>query len=95
MRDDKSPCKCHDRKNESLAYSLWLGRSMVLGSLQCLGVLLFGVIVGQIPAVLAAGAGWDGWLHCFFSHLSCLPFSLPFSEDMAWPDYNLVDWAVD
>ena len=41
----------------------WVG----LGSLQCLGVLLFWVIVGQGPAVLA-----------FFSHLSCLPLSFPF-----------------
>ena len=64
MRENKSPCKCYGRKHESLAYNWRLSRAMVLGSLllQCLGVLLFWVIVGQGPAVLA-----------FFSHLSCLP----------------------
>ena len=53
MRDDKSLCKCYGRKHESLAFNWRLGREMVLGSLQCLGVLLFWVIVGQGPAVLA------------------------------------------
>ena len=33
MREDKSPCKCYDRKHESLAYSSLLGRAIVLGSL--------------------------------------------------------------
>ena len=36
---------------------------MVQGSFQCWGVLLLWNIVGQGPAVLAAGAGWVG---CFF-----------------------------
>ena len=31
-------------------------------------------LVGQGPAVLAAGAGSEGWLY-FVSHLSCLPFT--------------------
>ena len=53
MRDDKSLCKCYGRKQENLANNWRLGRAMVLGSLQCLGVLLFWVIVGQGPAVLA------------------------------------------
>ena len=53
MRDDKSLCKCYGRKHKSLAYNWQLGREMVLGSLQCLGILLFWVIVGQGPAVLA------------------------------------------
>ena len=65
MRDDKSLCKFYGRKHKSLAYNWRLGREMVLGSLQCLGVLLFWVIVGQGPAMLH-----------FFSHLSCLPSSL-------------------
>ena len=52
MRDDKSLCKCYGRKHESLAFNWRLGREMVLGSLQCLGVLLFWVI-GQGPTVLA------------------------------------------
>ena len=41
----------------------WLGGAMVLGSFKCRGVLLHLHIVGQGPAVLAAGAGWVG---CFF-----------------------------
>ena len=41
----------------------WLGRAMVLGSFQWRGVLLLWHIVGQGPAVLAAGVGWVG---CFF-----------------------------
>ena len=53
MRDDKSLCKCYGRKHERLAYNWRLGRVMVLGSLQCLGVFLFWVIVGQGSAVLA------------------------------------------
>ena len=53
MRDDKSLCKCYGRKHESLAFNWRLSREMMLGSLQCLGVLLFWVIVGQGPAVLA------------------------------------------
>ena len=40
----------------------WLGRAMVLGSFQCQGVLLLWHMVGQGPAVLAAGAGRVG---CF------------------------------
>ena len=41
----------------------WLGRAVVLGSFQCQGVLLLWHMVGQGPAVLAAGAGQVG---CFF-----------------------------
>ena len=46
----------------------WLGRAMVLGSFQCRGVLLLRHMVGQGPAVLAAGAGWVGYVFffCFF-----------------------------
>ena len=43
----------------------WAGRwcwVMVLGSFQCRGVLLFLHIVGQGPAVLAAGAGRVGYI---------------------------------
>ena len=40
----------------------WLGRAMVLGSFQCRSVLLLWHMVGQEPAVLAAGAGRVG---CF------------------------------
>ena len=53
MRDDKSVCKCNGCKHESLAYNWRLGLAMVLGNLQCLGILLFWVILGQGPAVLA------------------------------------------
>ena len=52
----------------------WLGWAMVLGSFQCRGVLLHLHIVGQGPAVLAAGAGRVGYI--FFIYLpflmSCL-----------------------
>ena len=41
----------------------WLGLVMVLGSFQCRGILLLWHMVGQGPAVLAAGAGRVG---CFF-----------------------------
>ena len=40
---------------------------MVLGSFQCRGVLLLWHMVGQGPAVLAAGAGWVGYVLSFFS----------------------------
>ena len=39
-------------------------------------------MVEEGPAVLAAGAGWECWLY-FFSHLSCLSFSSPFSDETA------------
>ena len=44
----------------------WLGRAMVLGSFQCRGVLLLWHMVGQGPAVLAAGAGRVGYVFFFF-----------------------------
>ena len=48
----------------------WLGRAMVLGNFQCRVVLQLWHVVGQVPAVLAAGAGWWAVLFCFFfSHL--------------------------
>ena len=43
----------------------WLGRVMLLGSFQCLGILLLWHMVGQGPAVLAAGAGWVGYVSFF------------------------------
>ena len=55
-----------------------LGRAMVLGSFQCRGVLLFGHMAGQVPAVLAAGAGCVGYvLFSLKSRLSYLPFLMP------------------
>ena len=52
---------------------------MVLGSFQCRGILLLWHLVGQGPAVLAAGAGWVGYVLSFVfkSGLSCLPFLKP------------------
>ena len=44
-----------------LKNSGWLGRAMVLGS-----VLLLWHMVGQGPAVLAAGAGWVGYVLFLF-----------------------------
>ena len=42
---------------------------MVLGSFQCRGVLLLLHIVGQGPAVLAAGAGRVGYIFLYFSSI--------------------------
>ena len=59
-------------------HSGWLGRAMVLGSFQCRGVLLLWHMVGQGTAVLAAGAGWVGYVLYFFkSRLLYLPFLMP------------------
>ena len=45
---------------------------MVQGTFQCRGVLLLLHIVGQGPAVLAAGAGRVGYIFFYFS--SIFPF---------------------
>ena len=45
-----------------LRLTWWLGWAMVLGSFQYRGVLLLLHIVGQGPAVLAAGAGRVGYI---------------------------------
>ena len=50
----------------------WLGWAMVLGSFQCRGVLLLLHIVGQGPAVLAAGAGQVGYIFFYIFHLSSI-----------------------
>ena len=52
----------------------WLGWAMVLGSLQCRGVLLLLHIVGQGPAVLAAGAGRVGYIYFSSSPSNVLSF---------------------
>ena len=49
--------------------------AMVLGSFQCRGVLLLLHIVGQGPAVLAAGAGRVGYIFFYFSYI--FPFYCP------------------
>ena len=49
---------------------------MVLGSFQCRGILLLLHIVGQGPAVLAAGAGRVG----YFFHLSSISNVLSFGR---------------
>ena len=54
---------------------------MVLGSFQCRGVLLLLHIVGQGPAVPAAGAGRVGFvLFVFIFHLSSPPSVLSFGR---------------
>ena len=53
----------------------WLGWAMVLGSFQCRGVMLLLHIVGQGPAVLAAGEGRVGYIFLYFS--STVPFLCP------------------
>ena len=42
-------------------------------------------LVGQGPAVLAFFSLIYPVFHCLF----------PFSADTSWPDYNVVDWAID
>ena len=77
-------CRAHLSISEKLVGGC-LGQAMVLGSFQCRGVLLLWHMVGQGPAVLAAGAGRVG---CFFfliflSCLSYLPFLMPHLWEMA------------
>ena len=57
---------------------------MVLGSFQCRGVLLLWHMVGQGPAVLAAGAGRVGCFLFFSSRLSYLPFLMPHLLGDGW-----------
>ena len=57
-----------------------LGRAMVLGSFQCLGVLLLWHMVGQGPALLAAGAGRVGCIVCIFFISSILSSFSNFSS---------------
>ena len=62
---------------------------MVLGSFQYWGVLLLLHIVGQGPAVLAAGAGRVGFIFFIF-HLSSISYVLSFRRH----DRNIVVSAV-
>ena len=65
----------------------WLGWAMVLGSFQCRGILLLLHIVGQGPAVPAAGAGWVGCI--FFYFFTNLPFlvSCLLGDGWTWLKY--------
>ena len=53
---------------------------MVMGSFQCRGVLLLLHIVGQGPAVLAAGAGRVGYIFFYIFHISFLSNGLSFGS---------------
>ena len=69
---------------------MWLGWAMVLGSFQCRGVLLLLHVVGQEPAVLAAGAGRVGYIYFFFFfHLSSLSNVLTFGR---WLNMTEILW---
>ena len=57
----------------------WLGWAMMLSSFQCRGVLLLLHLVGQGPAVFAAGAGRVGYSFYIF-HLSSLSNVLSFGR---------------
>ena len=46
----------------------------MLGRFQCQGVLLLLHMVGQGPAVLAAGAGWVGYVFFFVVVVVCFLF---------------------
>ena len=54
---------------------------MVLGSYQCLGVILFLHIVGQGPAVLAADVGRVGYIF-YIIHVSSLSNVLSFGVQL-------------
>ena len=58
-----------------MQYSGRLGRAMVLGSFQCRGILLLWHMVGQGPAVLAAGVGRVGCFFIFFISSVLFSFS--------------------
>ena len=58
----------------------WLGWAMVLGSFQYWGILLLLHKVWQGPAVLAAGAGWVGYVYIFFFILSSFSKVLSFGR---------------
>ena len=84
MCDDKSLCKCYGCKHESLPYSWRLGREMVLGNL----------VSGRLIVLGYSRTGTC--CTCIFSLIYPVFLCLfPFSTDTAWPDYNVVDWAVD
>ena len=67
-----------------ISWSGWLGWAMVLGSFQCRGVLLLLHIVGQGPAVLAAGVGRVGYIYIFFIYLS---FPVSLGDGWTWLKY--------
>ena len=58
---------------------------MVLGSFQCRGILLLLHMVGQGPALLAAGAGRVGYILYIF-HLSPLSNVLSFGKRLNMTD---------
>ena len=58
-----------------IVFRAWLGRAMVLGSFQCRGILVLWHMVGQGPAVLAAGSGC---VSCFFLFFFCFLFFVCF-----------------
>ena len=62
----------------------WLGRAVVLGNFQCWGLLLLWHMVGQGPAMLAAGAGRVGSFFIFSSRLSYFPFQMPHLLGDCW-----------
>ena len=70
-----------------LWFTVWLGWAMVLGSFQFRGVLLLLHIVGQGPAVLAAGAGRVGYVYIYIFHLSSLSNVLSFGRRLNWLNY--------
>ena len=65
----------------------WLGWVMVLGIFQCRGILLLLHILGQGPAVLAAGAGRVGYIFYIF-HLSSVSNVLQGQIQKFWNAQN-------
>ena len=84
IKCDSERCRKGSRLNPSLNTNLqycapslliiqWVvGSAMVLSSFQCRGVILLWHMVGQGPAVLAAGAGRVGCFFCVFFFISSI-----------------------
>ena len=70
----------------------WLGRAMVLDSFQCWGVLLLWHMMGQGPAVLAAGAAQVG---CFFVCLFFISSILSsfFNASSLWKQLDILKYC--
>ena len=73
----------------------WLGRAMVLGSFQCRGGLLLSHMVGQGPAVLAAGAGQVGCFYVvvFFFFISSILSSFSNASSVGTAGHSEILWS--
>ena len=75
---------------QQIAICGWLGRAMVLGSFKCRGVILLWHMVGQGPAVLAAGAVRVGFFFFFFN--SFILSSFPDASSL-WRRLDILEYC--